>query len=174
MPLAIDLCCGRGGWTLGLLEAGWDVLGVDTVAHPGYPATLFKWDVRELSAADLPEFQLVVASPPCPEFTRHDLPWTRARNPPPPDPTIWRACERIAKEAAAPLVLENVRGAQKWMGPAVAHVGPFYLWGDVPILVPQGRFLKNKHRSPSIRAKIPRELAVWVGRCFLKTAGPLP
>ncbi|HLG99849.1 MAG TPA: hypothetical protein VKX49_26300 [Bryobacteraceae bacterium] len=25
-PLAIDLCCGKGGWTRGLLEAGFRVI----------------------------------------------------------------------------------------------------------------------------------------------------
>lgn len=28
-PLALDLCCGKGGWTLGLVAAGWDVIGFD-------------------------------------------------------------------------------------------------------------------------------------------------
>jgi len=26
-PLAVDLCCGLGGWTEGLLAEGWDVVG---------------------------------------------------------------------------------------------------------------------------------------------------
>jgi len=29
------------------------------------------------------------------------------------------------------MVLENVKGAQPWVGRARAHFGPFYLWGDV-------------------------------------------
>jgi hypothetical protein len=82
---------------------------------------------------------LIVASPPCQEFSRHDQPWTRARNPPPPDTSIWEACVRIAQEAGAPLILENVRGAQKFMGPARAHYGSQYLWGDVPALLPMVR-----------------------------------
>lgn len=35
-----------------------------------------------------------------------------------------------------PIVVENVCGAQKWVGRARAHYGSFYLWGDVPALLP--------------------------------------
>lgn len=31
-PLAIDLFCGLGGWTEGLLAEGWDVIGFDIKA----------------------------------------------------------------------------------------------------------------------------------------------
>jgi hypothetical protein len=33
-------------------------------------------------------------------------------------------------------VVENVCGAQKWVGRARWHFGSFYLWGDVPALMP--------------------------------------
>lgn len=35
-----------------------------------------------------------------------------------------------------PLVVENVKGAQPWVGRARWHYGSFYLWGDVPALMP--------------------------------------
>ena len=35
-----------------------------------------------------------------------------------------------------PLIVENVRGAQKWVGRARWNYGSFYLWGDVPALMP--------------------------------------
>jgi hypothetical protein len=44
---------------------------------------------------------------------------------------------RIQREVSAaagryvPMVVENVRGAQKWVGAAMANFGSFYLWGDV-------------------------------------------
>ena len=37
-----------------------------------------------------------------------------------------------------PMVIENVRGAQKWVGRASWNYGSFYLWGDVPALMPIG------------------------------------
>src|SRR5579872_1495075 len=42
----------------------------------------------------------------------------------------------MAAERHIPLVVENVRGAQKWVGRARWNFGSFYLWGDVPALMP--------------------------------------
>jgi hypothetical protein len=53
--------------------------------------------------------------------------------------------QREASEAAGrhiPMVVENVRGAQKWVGRAAWHYGSFYLWGDVPALMPMTLALK--------------------------------
>lgn len=47
--------------------------------------------------------------------------------------------QREASDAAGryiPLVVENVKGAQPWVGSARWHFGSFYLWGDVPALMP--------------------------------------
>lgn len=40
------------------------------------------------------------------------------------------------KKPYIPLIVENVRGAQKWVGRAWWNYGSFYLWGDVPALMP--------------------------------------
>jgi hypothetical protein len=44
---------------------------------------------------------------------------------------LFDACFRIAHEAGVPLVVENVKGAEPWVGYAPAHYGSFYLFGDV-------------------------------------------
>lgn len=50
---------------------------------------------------------------------------------------LFDACFRIQREASEaagryiPMVVENVKGAQPWVGPARANFGSFYLWGDV-------------------------------------------
>jgi site-specific DNA-cytosine methylase len=164
---ALDLCAGLGGWTEGLLAAGYQVQGIDITAHPGYPAPLLLADVREVSGTAFRGVRLVVASPPCEEFSRHGMPWTRAKNPPPPDLSLVEACYRIAREAGAPLVLENVRTAQQWLGRAVWNWGACYLWGDgVPVLRLKVTPGNGKERLSSAarmkRAKIPFELARWV------------
>lgn len=176
-PTVLDLCCGLGGWARGFLDLGWRVIGVDIEPLP-YPGELIVCDVRQLDVRTLPPITLVVASPPCEAFSRWDMPWTRAKNPPPPDLSIVEACQRIARELGAPLVLENVRGAQKWLGRSVATYGTRYLWGDgVPALVPFAqRYRKNEPGAKSRlsssrrreRAIIPYPIARWVAECHLR------
>ena len=56
--------------------------------------------------------------------------------------TLFNECFRIQREVSEavgryiPLIVENVQGAQKWVGRAAWHFGSYYLWGDVPALMP--------------------------------------
>lgn len=170
-PIAYDLCCGDGGWAKGLIAAGWRVIGYDIDPRPSYPGEFRLGDVRELDGRDLADGHLIVASPPCEQFSRHGMPWTRARNPPPPDLSIAEACWRIAREAGLPIILENVRFAQPFLGKAKAHVGAFYLWGDVPPGRPYATRAQKKEsfgsRERLKRAMIPDEVSAWIGQAFL-------
>ncbi len=62
---------------------------------------------------------------------------------------LFEACFRIQAQASLaagrhiPMVVENVRGAQPWVGQARWSFGSFYLWGDVPALMPMTRAIKN-------------------------------
>ena len=64
---------------------------------------------------------------------------------------LFDACFRIQREASEaagryiPLVVENVKGAQPWVGRARWHYGSFYLWGDVPALMPSTAQLKGRN-----------------------------
>lgn len=170
-PVALDLCCGMGGWTDGLIAAGFDVVGVDIYRSAKYRGEL---EICDLLAWDESRFSgvvdLVVASPPCDEFARFDKPvqWFPLGRPL-PSLALVKRCRQIAENLNAPLVLENVRGAQGFIGTAVHHYGPFYLWGDgVPPLLPRcdrrtAKF-KNSRWNAAARAKIPFELAVWVAK----------
>jgi hypothetical protein len=70
------------------------------------------------------------------------MPWKRAKALPPPDNSLFEACFRIRQEACEasgrfiPLVVENVRGAQPYVGRARWRYGPYFLWGDVPAVMP--------------------------------------
>lgn len=44
--------------------------------------------------------------------------------------------------AFIPLVVENVRGAQPWVGRSKYNYGAFHLWGDVPALMPTAKQMK--------------------------------
>jgi len=66
---------------------------------------------------------------------------------------LFNACFRIQREASEaagrhiPMIVENVVGAQKWVGRAAWHYGSYYLWGDVPALMPQAGGMKNSGGS---------------------------
>lgn len=150
-PLCIDLFCGLGGWTEGFLAEGYDVVGFDNHQHiygeARYPAQLVIQDVITLHGSQFRDAAVIVASPPCQNYSYMAMPWSRAKamaaeirqstakllelN------RLFWACLDIQEQASRaagrriPLVIENVKGAQPWVGPAKAHFGSFYLWGDV-------------------------------------------
>lgn len=169
-PLAIDMFCGLGGWTEGLLEAGYHVIGFDIQQHiygdQKYPATLCVQDVLTLHGSQFKDAALIVASPPCQDFSYMAMPWSLAKAKAAAiraDKTgklrgdltrLFDACFRIQREACeaagrhVPMVVENVRGAQAWVGRARWSFGSFYLWGDVPALMP---IAKRAAKVPGFR-----------------------
>ena len=144
-PLAIDLYCGLGGWTEGLLAEGYRVVGFDNERHvygeAKYPAQLVIQDVLTLHGSQFKDVALIVASPPCQEFSCTGLPFKQFKNVI-PKTDLFDACFRIQSEAIEasgrhiPLIVENVISAQKWVGRASWKFGSFCLWGDVPALMP--------------------------------------
>jgi site-specific DNA-cytosine methylase len=159
-PLAIDLCCGLGGWADGLIAEGWDVIGYDIERHDygkgGYPGQLILQDIRTLDGSQFKgAASLVVASPPCTEYAYMAMPWKRGKQIAAalrgkgafPEnykgsrtiselTALFDACVRIGRQAECPTIIENVCGAQPWVGTARWAFGSFYLWGDVPALMP--------------------------------------
>ena len=118
----------------------------------GYPGQLVLQDVLTLHGSQFRNAACIVASLPCQKYSVHvdavvatkritaeiqesperiaELNW------------LFDACFRIQREASAaaghhiPMVVENVKGAQRWVGRAAWHFGSFYLWGDVPAVMP--------------------------------------
>lgn len=159
-PLVFDLFCGLGGWSEAFIAQGYRAVGFDVEAHDygkgGYPGELVVRDVRSLTGAEMvreygvPE--VIVASPPCQEFSYMAMPWTKAKEKEKKiqsDPVerkkltdLFNQCFRIQREVSeaaghyVPLIIENVKGAQKWVGKARWNFGSFYLWGDIPALMP--------------------------------------
>lgn len=168
-PLAIDLFCGLGGWTEGLLAEDYDVVGFDIERHAygdhAYPAQLVIQDVLTLHGSQFRDAELIVASPPCQEYSYMAMPWSLAKAKAKAireDTTgaaladlnrLFDACFRIQIQASLaagrhiPMVVENVRGASPWVGRARWNFGSFYLWGDVPALMPATSAIKNSGGS---------------------------
>lgn len=167
-PLAIDLCCGLGGWTEGLLAEGYRVVGFDIERHDygtgGYPAQLVLQDVLSLHGQHFKDATLIVASPPCQAYSYMEMPWSRSKQMIADYESgvrdvaeltaLFDACFRIRREACEaagrhiPLIVENVCGAQRWVGRAKWHYGSFYLWGDVPALMP---IVRRSVKVPGMR-----------------------
>jgi hypothetical protein len=147
----LDLFCGRWGWSRAFAARGWECVGVDLVEPPEIPqgCEFFKIDVFSLGA-DLGfgyppyyewlNFDFACASSPCEEFSLHGMKHFHP-NPPYPEEGIalFNHTRWILEQAHIPYVMENVRAAQQFVGNAVHHCGPFYLWGNaVPPILPQG------------------------------------
>ena len=156
-PLAVDLCAGLGGWAHGLLAEGWDCIGFDIERHvysdDHYPAQLVLQDIRTIDGRQFRgKVSLIVASPPCQEFSYMAMPWSRAKaiaaeyrsgvRDVKKLTELFDACVRIGREAECPIVIENVRGAQPWVGRSRWAFGSFHLWGDVPALMPMTKAVK--------------------------------
>jgi len=169
LPLCIDLFCGLGGWAEGALAEGYEVVGFDIERHcygdQKYPAQLVLQDVLTLHGSQFKDAALIVASPPCQAYSYMAMPWDRAKreirwqrwmqtskfSPGFTLNALFDSCFRIQQEASIatgrkiPMVVENVKGAQPWVGSARWHYGSFYLWGDVPALMPfSGARLKGR------------------------------
>jgi C-5 cytosine-specific DNA methylase len=159
-PLAIELFAGLFGWGEGLVAEGWETIGFDIVdMHKELGLTrrpefqLVLQDVRTLHGRQFKDVALIIASPPCQAYSYRAMPWKRAKALPPPSNELFEACFRIQREAIdaaghfIPLVVENVKGAQPWVGRARWNFGSFYLWGDVPALMPMTKAIKNNGGS---------------------------
>jgi hypothetical protein len=177
--LGIDLFCGLGGWTEGFLP-DYDVVGFDIERHAygeqRYPAQLVIQDVLTLHGSQFRNASIIVASPPCQEYSYMAMPWSRAKQIGaalrgdgdfPEGYTgsrtidelnaLFNACFRIQREACEaagrhiPLIVENVRGAIPWVGRSRFNFGSFHFWGDVPALMPMAIAATKTKGHPNIR-----------------------
>jgi hypothetical protein len=146
----LDLFSGRFGWGRAFAARSWEVVGVDLVAPPEVPAgcRFVQGDILQMSYSDaagfyfiggpvLGFFDFICASSPCEQFST-----LLNFRPPVPYPEIgirlFDHTRSFCEAAGVPYVMENVAGAGKYVGRAVRHCGPYYLWGPgVPPILPQ-------------------------------------
>lgn len=142
----LDLCSGTGGFSSAFADAdGWDVTTVDV--KPEFEPDVVA-DVMDLQPSDLPESEVVVASPPCPEFSfagNHDH-WENRRpihNSARDAVAVARHVQALAETLGTYWFIENPKGRLAWIfGPPTGVVHycafgkpykkPTYLWGSHP------------------------------------------
>lgn len=167
--LMLDLCSGLGGASSAMQAKGWRVITVDIEA--GFNPSIVA-DVRQFTySGRRPD--LIWASPPCVEFARESMPWSRTGQI--PDMDIVRACYRIVEDVNPRFwIIENVRGAIPYfkdlLGDWRWHQGAWYLWGFFP---PLGYVSWNGKKKESYgskqraeRAKIPYELSLAIANAI--------
>lgn len=150
-PLAIEMYSGLSGWGEGLIAEGYRVVAFDLVDMFRQTGTqrpegieLVLQDVLTIHGKQFRDAAIICSSSPCQEFSYRSLPFKRCKSLGPPllGIKLFEAQFRIQREASEaaghhiPMVVENVRGAQPWVGRAKWHYGSYYLFGDVPALMP--------------------------------------
>jgi hypothetical protein len=154
-----DLFCGRWGWSRAFAARGWECVGIDLVTPPEIPQGCFfrKCDVVTFDLAHeygASYFNFICASSPCDGFASFGM---KHYHPNPPRPTLeiklFLDTKFICDMSGLPYVMENVRAAQDFIGKAVGHCGPFYLWGNaVPPILPGG-ITKAKWKSNKVHGR---------------------
>ena len=152
----LDLFCGRFGWGKAFAARGWEVVGVDLVAPPEIPeGCMFRHlDVLEIEEINPFRCDFICASSPCEQFSVHGM---KHFHPNPKHPEmgikLFNHTRDLCEASGVPYVMENVRAAQQFVGKAVNHCGPFYLWGTgMPPLMPQG-ITKAKWKSNELHGR---------------------
>jgi hypothetical protein len=167
----LDLFSGLGGASKVFRERGWKVIRVDiddqhnTLFEPTIVADICSWK----PTPDLVgEIDFLWASPPCTEFSKYSLPWWRKKSHPEPSMACIDAVRSLVREIRPRFwILENVRGAHRWLGPCRQAAGSFHLWGEFPRMKNPPKCLKgivirsgcSIHPDPRLSANIPRELS---------------
>ncbi|MEM0134394.1 MAG: DNA cytosine methyltransferase [Thermoplasmatales archaeon] len=134
----IDLFCGTGGWVSAFPEGEYEIYGYDIEDFSSeYPGNFIQADL--MSYDSFPEnVLLVVASPPCTDFSKSSMPptWKSVvKNPPDVQRGVnlyKRTYEIIDKMKPKYWIVENVWAAQKYVGKADYHIGSRYFWTNIP------------------------------------------
>jgi DNA (cytosine-5)-methyltransferase 1 len=122
---ALDLYCSAGGASLGLMQAGFHVTGVDIKPQPRYCGDAFiQADALQyLATADLSQFDFIHASPPC---KRHTVLKTAPHAKGDAHPDLITPTRPLLIRSRLPWVIENVVGAQKHLRSPITLCGSMF------------------------------------------------
>jgi len=156
----LDLFCGMGGWSVGFHREGFICYGLDEV-DVGYPYELWQTPIEEFRGGEYRDmgYDVVVASPPCTEFSiMTQLSWFKKQRGP-PDPKgpnglglVENALRVIKLVDPKFWCLENVYGSREYIEPLIGkprvEAKPFLLWGNFPeVMWPDKKHNKSFHQE---------------------------
>lgn len=167
----LDLFSGLGGWSKAFKDRGHKVITLDN--NLDFNPDVCK-DIMEVNKKDFQGiiFDVILASPPCTEFSKASFPpsWNKNRKVNPDTKMVERTIEIIQELKPKFWIIENVRGAVKFFKPLLGdykkRVGSRYLWGIFPDFECKPIYGKWKlppiKNRPALRSLIPYELSFAV------------
>jgi len=161
----LDLFSGLGGFSQAFKDRGHTVHTLDN--NPEFRTT-WTYDIKEFQP--VLEYDVILASPPCTEFSKASMPdsWNNNRKVNPDTELVEEAMRIIRVSQPTYWVLENVRGSRPFIEPILGkyrkRVGSRYLWGNFPIFYCTHKYGKwklppSKDRA-ALRSLIPYELSL--------------
>lgn len=172
----LDLFSGLGGFSQAFKDRGHEVITVDIESK--FNPTICK-DIMEFSISDLNGFEpdVILASPPCTEFSKSMMPdsWNKNRGVNPDTRLLEQTLRHIRDLTPRYWVVENVRGAipffEPLVGKPIKHVGSRYLWGRFPVIDVKPVYGKccipcTVENRAALRALIPYSLSMVLCRAM--------
>jgi len=168
-----DLCSGLGGWSEAFVQDDWIVIRIEInpeLAHIPHTLTLDVLNCLDWMY-ELPSPDLILASPPCTEFSlAQNFHNGRVED---PNLEIAMGCKWIIEMMKPKFwCVENVAGACKFFEPIFGkhrqRAGPFFLWGNFPWLALDPSFTHEKTKDedrlgrnlrPNVRGMIPFQIS---------------
>jgi len=183
MKRMLDLCSGLKGWSAAFAaDRGWQIVSVDNNPDLEPDILLDLTDEKAVAKFKLNTeggFDLIVASPPCIEFYRVLAPFYPDDYGNPPDMTLVNVCKEIIEWfSPTTWVLENTECGHRFiepeLGPFRQRIGPFYLWGNFPLLAnvdvaPDHKAQNDVWSDNPLRSNIKAKIPLEVSEGLLKT-----